>query len=314
LAVAEELGSEDLTAVLRCNCLGTMAMIRGDLAQAADLFRGSLPTLDRYASDYGAFSHRGMAELAMQTGEFEVAHAEFAVSERIGASGSHPYATAAGVAGRARVLAACGSVDRLEELRADALEAMAMPSGEFVATSVLADAATARLWARDVEGAREDFARALVTSGVTAQWERPRVLLGLARVAMTQGQHALAREHLDEVRTYVATHGLGLYEPELLLLDGRVAQVDGRGDDARMLLTEAARAAGEMGRRPTKAEALATFAVLQDEAGDAAEAASSSARARAVVDEMAGEILDEDLRRSFVASASEIFGGQPLIP
>jgi len=314
LEVAEELGNEELVAVLKCNTLGVIDVVRGELARAVELFDQYLPVIDRHASDYGAFAHNGMAEAAMFTGDVERALSEYATVERIGRSTGQSFAIAAGLAGQVRVAALCGMDEHVERDRAEAVEIAGRPGGDFLRTSVLADVGYARLHGGNVEGAREDLARGLTVSSVTARWERPRVLFGLARVALAQSQSPLAQEHLEEARSHVTTHGLRLYEPDLFLLDGIAAVADDRLADARTLLDEAVRSSGEIGRRPMKAEALVALARVHERGGEPEQADAARSRARTVMDEMANEIVADDLRESFVRSMQEVHGVHPLVP
>jgi hypothetical protein len=135
---------------------------------------------------------------------------------------------------------------------------------------------------------------------MTRAWELPRALLGLAHVALAQGQQDEAVRWLDEARAYIAEHELLVHEPELFLLDGWAAELGGRDEDAAMVLTESIRTATESGRRPVRMDALRRLAGVRRGQGDGDEAKALDERASLIAREIAAGIADEDLRRAWV--------------
>ncbi|HEX9890385.1 MAG TPA: adenylate/guanylate cyclase domain-containing protein [Nitriliruptorales bacterium] len=297
--VAGELDDDEIAAVLEANCATGFALRDGDLHRALELLRAALPTIDRYTSYHGPAAYYRFGECAGYAGDVEAALSAYATTERYGRTLSQPSAVSAGAAGRARVLAACGVNEGVDELRAEAVELVASATGEFFGTSVWADLARANLARGALDAAAADFAVAFEASGVTAMWERPRVLFGLARIALAQGGLDAARTSLDQVRGLVSTHGVRLYEPELFVLDGALAAAEGRDADATTLLTEAVSASTEAGQALTRIEALGRLAAVRSRQGDGDEAEALRERAQSSIRELTNLIADVPLRESF---------------
>ncbi|MDX1657693.1 MAG: AAA family ATPase, partial [Nitriliruptorales bacterium] len=295
---AREVQHEEALAVLECNGRAVLRLRDGDVAGAMELLRRHLPTLDRFASFYAASSHHWMAQTARLAGDVETALAAYAAAERLGRSVGQPHAVCAGMAGRAHVLARCGLTSDLGELRAEAEATVTTPAGEFYSSSTWTDLAGASLQLGELDRAERELSVALETSSMTTAWERPRILLDHARLALVRHEPADATGHLEAARGEIATKGLRVYEPELFVLDGMLATSEGRGADAITVLREAERAAAESGQQLVLVEALGRLADARDRAGDLGAARSLRERARSVVEEVAGRIVDEELRAS----------------
>ncbi|MDX1621051.1 MAG: hypothetical protein R3320_08675, partial [Nitriliruptorales bacterium] len=296
---AQDVQHEEALAVLECNGRAVLHLRDGDIAGAMELLRRNLPTLDRFASFYAASSHHWMAQAARLAGDVETALAEYAAAERLGHSVGQPHAVCAGKAGRAHVLARCGMTSDLEELRSEAEATVTTPAGEFYSSSTWTDLAGASLQLGELDRAERELSVALKTSSMTTAWERPRILLDDARLAIIQHEPADAVRYLEEARGEIAAKGLRVYEPELFVLDGMLAASEDRHADAITVLGEAERTAAESGQQLVLVEALGRLADARDRDGDLGAARSLRERARSVIEEAAGRIVDEDLRASF---------------
>ena len=314
LALAEESDNTEAVAILHTDGAAMFALRDGDVAGAIEIMQARLPTLDRYDSLHVAGTHAQMAACAALVGDVEGALSEYAAAERQGRRRGQDFAVAAGMAGRAHVLARGGLTDDLAAMRPEVVALVHRVGGEFLGAGTWADLATATLLAGDLETAAADFRTALDAPAFNRLWERPRILLGLVRTAMLQGDVATARTHLDEARTFAAAHGLRLHEPEVLVLDGALAAMEERDEDAATLLTTAVTAATESGLRLLRVEALDRLADVEARTGDATEAAALRDRAAATVRHLADAIVDPDLRGAFVRTmrpTSTPLAGQP---
>lgn len=308
LELAQEVGNEEAIAVLECNANAVLHLRDGDIGAAMELLRGNLPTLDRYASFYGANCHHWLGQSARFAGDVEAALTAYGAAERLGRTRSQPHAVAAGLAGRANMLVASGQAGDTERLRAEAEQLVTTPAGEFYATSTWADIAGANFHMGDLDGAAAALDGALARSSMSTAWEEPRVLLARARVAEAQGHSDTASQHLDEARSVISARGLRVYEPELFVLDGIVAMATGRTDHAVTVLTQAERTASESGQQLIVIEALGRLAELRDQSGDDTGARGLRDRAASVTEALASTIADEELRRSFRARQLEMAG------
>ena len=308
LELAQEVGSEEAIAVLECNVNAVLHLRDGDLGAARQLLGRNLPTLDRYASFYGANCHHWLGQSARFAGDVEAALSAYAAAERLGRTLSQPHAVAAGLAGRAHLLAASGHTRDTARLRAEAQELVTAPAGEFYATSTWVDIAGAGIHMGDLDGAAAALDEALSRSSMTTAWEEPRVSLTRARIAGARGHTDTARHHLDEARSMISARRLRVYEPELFVLEGIVAMAAGRTDHAVTMLTQAERTASESGQQLIVIEALGRLAELGEGSGDDSGARGLRDRAASVTEALANAIADEELRRSFRARQLELAG------
>jgi len=287
---ARETGDELLKALLHAEVEGSIALRDGRIASATEIINEQVPTIDRHLTNYGGVQHLRLGQAALWLGDFELALAEYATAERYGGSVHQAALVAGGVAGRAMGLAV---VDPSADIALG-------PTAEFVSTGILADLGWAFIHLGRLERASERLTQAYGSSAMTRAWELPRALLGLAHVALAQGQQDEAVRWLDEARAYIAEHELLVHEPELFLLDGWAAELGGRDEDAAMVLTESIRTATESGRRPVRMDALRRLAGVRRGQGDGDEAKALDERASLIAREIAAGIADEDLRRAWV--------------
>ena len=299
IAAAEEVGDELQAALLHTEAEAMFALRDGRIADAVEIIRAHVPAIDRALSNFGGIQHERLGAMAMLLGDFELALAEYAATDRFGQTVGQRGLTGLALAGRAHALAVLDPEAEISELHASALEIALSPYGEYIATGILADLADANLQRGDLDAAAQDLERAWVSSSVMRKWEEPRILLRQARVSLLRAEREEAAQQLERARAHVAKHGMLLHEPEMLLLDGWVAELDGRDEDAATVLTEAVRAATESGRRPLRIEALRRLASVRRRQGDLMEATALDERADTVVRDIASGIADEALRHSW---------------
>lgn len=223
-------------------------------------------------------------------------------SEELGEEGGFAYAGIATRADLSRLMAYLGDPDRAlalgDESLAIALERV--PPAASLAHVARADAL--------ISLGRDEEAHAPLDEVDLMMLPEPdRTFLMVAsrvirsRLALVDGEvdgaEAVARGLVDDLRA----KGVVVLEAEALLALARAHVAADRLEEARGEAAEAIEKAERLGERRVLWEALAVCAHMQDRIGAAPAASDLRRRARAIVDEIASGLADEDLRRRFLA-------------
>jgi tetratricopeptide (TPR) repeat protein len=288
LEAARDLGDELGVAIVNVMGLSRLRLREGDFRGALEVMRADEETLVRYASFYASLAGIFVASLLFDLGDLEGAVFRTAeISER-----GMPLYAAASSAALARMYASIGTTEHVGELVDSAVEAVEGPLGLFLASSVWADLGFAAFMSGDFQTAGERFERGLATTSASSYWEKPRLLIGRARVHTAHGEHEEAHRALDEAHTF-------LMEKELLTFDhllghgrGEVLLAEGRSAEASRLLTEVLDLAEARGLRVPFIEVATTASRAANAIGDSELGRSHVAAARAKVIEMTSTIVD----------------------
>jgi tetratricopeptide (TPR) repeat protein len=229
-----------------------------------------------------------IASLLFDLGDLEGAVVRLAAISESGM----PLYVATSSATLARMYASLGLTEPLKELVDSAVQAVEAPLGVFLASSVWADLGFTALMTGDFKTAGERFERGLATSSSSSYWEKPRLLIGRARVHTARREYEEAHRALDEAQTF-------LLEKELLTFDqilghgrGEVLLAEGRSAEASRLLTEALDLAERRGLRVPFVEVATTASRAANAIGDSELGGRHLAAARAKMTEMTATVVD----------------------
>jgi class 3 adenylate cyclase/tetratricopeptide (TPR) repeat protein len=121
------------------------------------------------------------------------------------------------------------------------------------------------------------------------------------RLAALRGDHRQAIEIADNVVDWLRPLGVRPYVPAALYLKGTSLLAAGEPQEAASVLAEARTEAEHLGFRPILWRIDAALGGIAASAGDTASAAEMRTRAKAIVEEIAGTLDDDELRESFLA-------------
>jgi class 3 adenylate cyclase/tetratricopeptide (TPR) repeat protein len=294
LAATEDPAFEVLRAEVSMLGLGLSSLARGDFQEGRELIEAQLSTLERYASFNTAMAHRFHGFLRYQVGDLEGALASMAAARRIAQHAGQPFVDGTAAAGLAAVYATLGRGDEIPALREQMMAMSSGPLPDLYASTAWADLGTAELMGGDSPAAEESFSRGLATSSVTQFLERTRLLAGLALSLIDQGDLERADTLLREGREFATAHAFTASDALLDHVEGELHAASGRRAEAEAAFGRSMRFAERRGQR------LQLAAAARSAAGVADDPAPHLDLARRVVGELAGEIVDEDLRASFV--------------
>ncbi|MGD2043805.1 MAG: hypothetical protein PVJ28_09170, partial [Acidimicrobiia bacterium] len=256
-------------------------------------------TLDRYESFYLGMNRQLAGDCLYQLGHIEDALSTFVDVRRVADRSNQPFTAAAGLSGMALVYLTAGMTADIPSLRAEAEERLAGPLGEFLASTVRADLGFGALMQGDPARAMGDFEKGLSASSTTYFIERPRLLAGKALALSRQGENVDADRALIDASAIVEEKSLGLYRALLGYAAGEVQEARGNRGNAMEQLERAQEHAMDIGQRLMLIQILEARAQLAESDGRVEEAGDHRRQARTVVDSIATEIADPELRRSF---------------
>jgi len=306
LAEAERQDNAKFQAEVLTLALPLCLMQQGDFEAAASaVHRGvevALRIGDRQTEAMGATF---LGKFAMLRGAYEEALSHF-----------HRADAAAEITGlsflRALTLCVLGScyselggamVERANQLHRQALAALDQPYGRFLGAWVWAEIGGCALAAGDPARARTYFEYALEEPTALVHLMRPSALEGSVALALAEGRVRDARTLFDECDAFVRERSMRDHYPALAVLGARVAMAEGSTEEALALLDESETTAERLGLRRLRLDIHATRAGALDALGQTVEATTARIAGRRLVEEMASDFVDDQLRESFVASA-----------
>jgi class 3 adenylate cyclase/tetratricopeptide (TPR) repeat protein len=298
LEAARDLDDELGVAIVKVMGLSRLRLREGDFRGALEVIRAYEQTLVRYASFYAPLAGIFVASLQFDLGDVEGAVVRLAEISEWGM----PLYVATSSATLARMYASLGITGPLKELVNSAIEAVEAPLGNFLASSVWADLGFSAFMTGDFKTAAERFERGLATSSSSSYWEKPRLLIGQARVHTAQREYEEAHRALDEAQTFLLEKELRTFDHLLGHGRGEVLLAEERATEASRLLTEVLVIADERGLRVPFVEAAATASRAASARGDSELAGRHLAAARAKVTEMTSTVVDPVLKAAMESS------------
>jgi tetratricopeptide (TPR) repeat protein len=308
LQAAEEAGAEEALAVLHMTGVSVLRLREADFRGALEAIVPAQETLARYASFYTSMAQVWTAQILRELGDLEAALGRLVDGRRVAERSHLSFFSAFANAGMAHVYGELRVTEAIPALRSAALEGLATPLGEFMASSVWADLGSASLLSGDPAQAAEDYQRGLDVSSATRFWERPRLLVGRTLALAASGDVASARGELAAAEAYIAEKDLRTYDAVIPFVQGSVLELDGNIEQAAAALGEAHTQAMSTGQRLLLIRINAARSRLALAAGNGEEAAAHAETARSAVETIAESIVDADLRQSFETGWSERFG------
>jgi tetratricopeptide (TPR) repeat protein len=178
--------------------------------------------------------------------------------------------------------------ERALVLHAEAAAVMKMPSGDFFGADCYAELGGVALATGDLPRARELFQLGLDSPNAMSRLGRPRLLAGLAGVALAEGRLDDAKAHVEEARAFAEERNMRPDLAWIRFVEGRVAEARGDQSRATVLFEQAAALGRALGFKPLVARARA---------------AVQRGSADALIAEMSGAIHDAELRAGFESAA-----------
>jgi tetratricopeptide (TPR) repeat protein len=178
--------------------------------------------------------------------------------------------------------------------------------GDFLASTTWAHLGWANLALGRWEQAADDLAVGVRVSSTSRFWERPLLLIGFAFAKLRRSDIAAGRRLLDEAGAYVAERAIRLHDPDLLLGAGLVALAEQDVDQASAAFERAERLATELGRPLLARDIAAARCELARRSEDHEQVERHLERGRALSQEVAASIADEQLRNAFLRHSAEI--------
>jgi tetratricopeptide (TPR) repeat protein len=290
--------SDDLIRLALVHVMGStrMRLRDGDTESALQILLENTETLNRYPSFYTPLAMTFMGTLSYDRGDIEGGVSVVSETHRDAIAQQSNFYIAVTSAALVRMYGVLHLTERLQELRSAALEAVQAPLGNYLASTVWADLGYANLAMNHVDSAGDDFANGLAAVSATQYWEKPRLLIGSALVAIETGDLAKAQRLLDEVQAFLLEKELRLFDGALGHARGKLLLAESRYDEALEKLTGAFESATTAGLRPLAAQIAVTAATVAAATGDGDVARRNEETARSLVGEMAGAIIDDELR------------------
>jgi tetratricopeptide (TPR) repeat protein len=200
-----------------------------------------------------------------------------------------------------------GLVDRSLAYQTEALNILDAGAGGF-GSLAWQEIALGRLIVADLELAGEYLQNGLSARDSLMYFVRPSLLVGQAMLALARNQLSEAIERIAEARSFVEERGMQNNYSLIAMADGQVSAAAGNRDYALKQFALAESLAREMGMRPYVWQALAGAAKELSAAGRAAEAEEKRRQALDVIDEIAADMADGELRAAFLRSARRKVG------
>ena len=296
IGAARGAGDEARLALVQVMGSSRMRMRDGDTDSALQLLLESEETLTRYSSFYEPFARTFAGTLLYDRGDIETGIARLVeIRREVVDQGMNLYIALTS----ATLVRMYGSLQlgaSVPEWRSSALEAVQAPLGNYLASTVWADLGYANLAIGEIAAAEDDFASGMAAASATQYWERPRLLIGSALVAIELDQDDKAHRLLDEAQAFLLEKEIRLFDGALGHARGKLLLSEDRHIEASEQLGDAFDAAMATGLRPLAVRIAVTAAGAAIAAGDSGRAHEREDTARSLVDEIAGAISDGDLR------------------
>lgn len=302
IEAAREADNEHSLAILYSLAASRLRFRDGDNEGALQLMLDNATTLDRYGSFYLSLAQSVAGFLLYELGRVEEA-LEHLRKARATAVGAHlVFFEAVAAAGLARVYATVGMSEAMEETAQSAVEGVSAPLGDYLASTVWAELGYAALAVNDLGAAEGHFEQCLDSSSASKFWEKPRALIGLARVHSRLGNPTPGHAFLDEAQTFLLEKAVRSFDPHLAHARGELVLVEGKPEEAADRLEAAGRLAAEQGCRMLGIEIAGSSARAAAALGDTGAVRRHLDEARKEVREIAASVRDPDLRQALEGS------------
>jgi tetratricopeptide (TPR) repeat protein len=195
-------------------------------------------------------------------------------------------------------------VDRSAEYHAQALQIMEHPAGGVGGGTAWADIGFCALQQGNLDQAGELFQKGLTVPTMEGLLQKPRYLVGSALVAVERNRHDEATDFVREAREYAEERGMKHFYPLIAVTNAQVSVARGKAEGALEQFARAEALAITMQMRPLVWQARAGAIRVLSASGHASEAEAKRRAAAETIDEIARLLEDENLRATFVESAT----------
>ena len=302
---AEESGDDLFAAAVEAIAAPPYLLRRGAAENAYEAAREGFEVIDRRGSSWAGETAMMAGYIGSLIGRYEEALALSSKSVRLGVDLGQPYISAASAAQIARIYGEAGAdADRVAEWTAAALAYLEEPLGGMFAATIWGQLGWAQMFVDDLDAAGASFEKSLTGSSATRYMERPRSLLGAARVHHLMGDVGAATTMVTAARDFVDDKRLSHLGPSVSLAEATLAMGEGDLVGARDRLGAASIAAEEMGLKPDHIAISAALGKVHSALADHDSAATAWAAAQRSIEEVAARIIDEDLRMRYLSVVS----------
>ena len=199
-----------------------------------------------------------------------------------------------------------GLTPQVDQYHNQALELLEGPMGQAAGGMAWADLGFCLFERGDLDGAARLLQMGLSAPTPQGLINRPRFLIGLALVALENGQLDQASDLTEEVRQYVDERAMQNLYPETFLVVAKVTAARGELLEALEQCSQAEAMAEKMNMRPFVWKACLSAAQVYSELGQTDQARIKIEKARSIVSEIAGAFVDDDLRAEYVRTTNKI--------
>src|SRR5262249_24349180 len=114
-------------------------------------------------------------------------------------------------------------IERVLGFHSQALQVLEQPGGTLMGASAWGEIGFCPEAVGELEKARDYFQKGLTTPTMMTQLERPRLLVGVALIDLTQGKVEQAGQQVAEAQAFATAHGLQFTYPQVAYAEGQVA-------------------------------------------------------------------------------------------
>ncbi len=308
LPIAHEIHNRDLEAALLIT-MSAYHLRNGELDRAEQAAEEGADLAARIgaliSNVYGAWS---LGEIALMRGEYEraVSFHQHAVQSAFPFEQMLPFMSAMALASLGATYLEIGETFavRAAGMHMHALELMQTPAGMAAGGTAWADIGFSYMGLGKLDEASELFQKGLDYPTMMGYLYKPLFLLGLALVALSRHDLAGARKWVNEARTFVQDRAMKHLYPLVAYADGQVQFASGEKGGALGQFKAAEALALEMRMRPMVWQSRAGAANVLTAMERAEEANAKRQEARKMIEEIAGLFTDQEMRATFVKSAT----------
>ena len=311
LEVAQEAGNSKYLSELKALTIPMYQIRNGEF----DAARESAEEGAALATEIGSAENAGngyfaLGQIAWMRGEYQSAieHQQRA-AEAAGGAGIHYLQSSALCAlGAAYLDVSHDLADKVAEIHTEAIQILEMPLGTVMGAIAWAELGFCAMALGDLETAREMFDNGLEKPTGPVHLMRPRLLVGSAFLALMAGDMDEASKLVAEARGLAEATQMKHFYPFIAFAEAQVSAASGDVEGALERFAHSEELALEMGMRPLVWQAQAGAAQALSASGRGDEAQEKLRQARAVIDEIAAQFEDDELRSKYLESATSKLG------
>jgi len=307
LRISREIGDREHEAILLTTTLPMIAVRNGEFDQAGEYLYEGLRIGNKIGASVALiFGNWMTGELAHWQGDYEqaLAYGGLALEQALPFEDFMPWMVVPtlGSLGSAYLDISDQFQDQIADFHQHALRLMEVPGGTISAGTAWADLGFCALSIGDLELADEVFQKGLNYPTMFMYVEKARLLAGSAQLALVRGDIDGARRLAEEALAFANEKQMRNMYPLTYLTMGKVHASSDDLETAAEFYNKAEKEAAALNMRPTIWQSQVEAAKVLESHGREDEAREKRASARAIVEEIAGMITDEELRSAYITS------------